>query len=274
MSDLVGDMATLVRDVWRHYVGLQAAPFVVQPALPILFFGDQAQYRRSAVRVVTAGLNPSLHEFPAAQPARRFMAARELCLERPAEIAVQPYLTALSEYFRCDPYRRWFSCFEPLLNGLGASYYDQGDHRALNTDLCSPLATAPTWSGLSAAEQAQLIDAGFGFWERLIALLEPDVIVISVAETHRRRIEQRLIEPWTTIYTVARRKDGTAKRRPYQVAAARMRLPGGKLALAVWGPAAHTPFGLIPNADKVAIGQRIAALVSEPTAGCGGRRWT
>jgi hypothetical protein len=36
---------------------------VVRPAIPILFFGDIQQYRRSPLRIVTVGLNPSLAEF-------------------------------------------------------------------------------------------------------------------------------------------------------------------------------------------------------------------
>ena len=44
----------------------------VKPAVPILFFGDLDAYRASPLRVLTVGLNPSGHEFPADQPFRRF----------------------------------------------------------------------------------------------------------------------------------------------------------------------------------------------------------
>ena len=33
------------------------------------------------------------------------------------------YLSALSAYFRNDPYGTWFSAFEPLLKGASASCY-------------------------------------------------------------------------------------------------------------------------------------------------------
>ena len=44
----------------------------VTPAVPILFFGDLDAFRASPLRVVTVGLNPSLHEFPTDEPFRRF----------------------------------------------------------------------------------------------------------------------------------------------------------------------------------------------------------
>lgn len=47
-------------------------PCCVVPAVPILFFGDLKAYRASPLRVLTVGLNPSLHEFPAVEPFRRF----------------------------------------------------------------------------------------------------------------------------------------------------------------------------------------------------------
>lgn len=67
------------------------------------------------------------------------------------------YLASLDAYFRTAPYTGWFNpSFEPLLRGLGASYYEAAPSVALHTDLCSPLATDPTWSRLDPREQALL----------------------------------------------------------------------------------------------------------------------
>ena len=49
-----------------------ALPSRVSPSIPISFFGDLHAYFSSRVRVLTVGLNPSLHEFPADSPFRRF----------------------------------------------------------------------------------------------------------------------------------------------------------------------------------------------------------
>ena len=84
----------------------------VTPAAPILFFGQLDAFLASPLRVVTVGLNPSLHEFPAGRPFRRFLLA---------EGNREPfrYLDAMSAYFCADPYSAWFNAFEPLLNGSG-----------------------------------------------------------------------------------------------------------------------------------------------------------
>ena len=56
---------------WREFDRASTLPSRVTPAAPILFFGDLNAYRTSPVRVLTVGLNPSLHEFPVDEPFRR-----------------------------------------------------------------------------------------------------------------------------------------------------------------------------------------------------------
>lgn len=263
MSDRVSDVERLVQDVWLHYAALRAAPFVVQPALPILFFGDSARYFASACKIITVGLNPSGREFPAAAPFQRFEGGQALHPDGPAAGQAGLYLAVLGRYFQVEPYRQWFCCFEPILNGLDASYYGTHAYTALNTDLCSPLATAPTWSGLRPAEQALLMQEGVVLWHRLVEYLEPDVIVISVATRLRGLIRFEWVEPWRPIYMIERRKDGTPKRQVYTVEEAVIRLGSGKRTRIVFGRAAHTPFGLISNADKTALGMAIRVASAE-----------
>lgn len=253
----------LVGDVWQHYEGLVEAPFVVKPALPILFFGDSTAYFRSQRKIITVGLNPSQHEFPAVAPFCRFVGGEALGLDRSNTVDPEHYLALLGRYFQTDPYKRWFRSFEPILNGLGASYYDGREHTALNTDLCSPLATAPTWNDLVGSEQALLMQEGVPFWHRLVDYLAPDVILISVARHLRNLIRFELVAPWQPIYTIERRNDGQMKRRAYVVEAATIRLSSGKLTRIVFGQAAQTPFGLISNAEKEAIGATIGTTLTE-----------
>ena len=103
---------------WCAFDRASRLPSRVTPAAPILFFGDLDAYRTSPLRMLTVGLNPSLHEFPAAEPFRRFPLAGDSLGREPGR-----YLDAMSAYFRTDPYRSWFGAFEPLLNGAGSSYY-------------------------------------------------------------------------------------------------------------------------------------------------------
>jgi hypothetical protein len=51
--------------------------FVVDPAIPILFFGNSNRYFKSPLRVITVGKNPSNEEFPKDDPFSRFPEMRD-----------------------------------------------------------------------------------------------------------------------------------------------------------------------------------------------------
>lgn len=150
------------------------------------------------------------------------------------------YLCALKSYFRADPYRAWFGAFEPLLNGLGTSVYDGHDGVALQTDVCSPLATRPTWTGLPEDVRARLITPGACLWQKLIQELEPHLVLVSVARRYRAPIDELAIENWSLIHQVEHAT-------PYEVFATRLRLTSGATTNVIFGRAAQTPFGLSPT---------------------------
>ena len=94
----------VISGVWSTFEQASGLPSRVSPSMPILFFGDLHAYFSSTVRVLSVGLNPSLHEFPTDSPFRRFPLAEGVTVREP-----KPYLDALSAYFRTDLYRGWFS---------------------------------------------------------------------------------------------------------------------------------------------------------------------
>ena len=144
----------------------------VTPAVPILFFGNLGAYRASPLRVLTVGLNPSLHEFPEKEPLRRFPA-----LAGEGDPEPSRYLDAMSDYFDIDPYSAWFNTFKPLLKGMEASFYGGGASRALHTDICSPVATSPTWNDLDEADRKILESDGVPLWHLLLETLLPQIVV-------------------------------------------------------------------------------------------------
>jgi hypothetical protein len=246
------DVRELASDAWQlHHLALGSAPHLVTPSMPILYFGDSVRYRASPIRVVTVGLNPSREEFPTTDPWRRFPEGRTIDAAAPDLAA---YLRSLDRYFDDGrhPYMRWFGmAFGAILRGLDADYHDQATNIAIHTDLCSPLATDPTWSGLSHGEQHAFRD-GYQLWHRLVAALQPHVILMSVAERHLQRVTLPSSDEWTAIHTVPRK-------RPYEFRARRLDTPDR--CLLVWGRATQLPFGSVANSDKQAAGVTIKTLV-------------
>ena len=238
-------LAASVELAWGAFDRASALSSRVTPASPILFFGDLDAYRTSRLRVLTVGLNPSLHEFPAHEPFRRFPLVGNSGAREPDR-----YLDAMSAYFRTDPYRSWFGAFEPLLNGAGSSYYrDAAASTALHTDICSPVATDPTWSKLEPADRTALEADGGPLWHELLKALRPQIVVLSVARAHLGCIEFKPLEEWESGHIFERTSGGNARSRPYEINA-RWYEVGGEPTLFVFGQAAQTPFGLLSRDQK------------------------
>jgi hypothetical protein len=245
----------LVGEAWRiyHQAAATTNGVLVRPSIPILFFGDSDRYYRSPRRIITVGLNPSLQEFPPNSRFSRFPLAKDLYPRILTGEATSEYLAALNSYFRIEPYRSWFDSYEPLLNGMGASFYDGAEGTALHTDICSPLATDPTWSRLGSGSRSALILAGRALWHKLVRLLEPDFIT-SVARGHLVNISFRQLDEWRVFHTVERAN-------PFYVKAVDLEVLPGKPSTLIFGQAAQLPFGTVSRADKHRIGVGIRKLV-------------
>ncbi|HTS05574.1 MAG TPA: hypothetical protein VMP68_08330 [Candidatus Eisenbacteria bacterium] len=148
-------LAQLLARSWCEYDRLKDRDYVVRPAIPVLFFGDSNRYLSSPLKVVTVGLNPASAEFPDAHRFNRFPIMSGLPTG-PVQRETSRHLAALDSYFRNNPYKQWFASFEPILTGLGCSFYGGLENMALHTDLCSPIATSPTWARLSPQQQQSL----------------------------------------------------------------------------------------------------------------------
>jgi hypothetical protein len=134
----------------------------VKSFIPILFFGDSSKYFSSKLKVITLGLNPSKKEFPDDE-FLRFSSARKIYPRILEGACYDEYLSALNGYFgpTSHPYKGWFNSYEHVLSGLDCSYYGTVSNTALHTDLCSPLATDPTWSNLEREKQNELMQRGY-----------------------------------------------------------------------------------------------------------------
>lgn len=137
---------------------------------------------------------------------------------------------------------------------MGASYYPGAANTALHTDLCSPLATDPTWSGLPHLDRRRLIRPGASLWHALVSHLRPQIILLSVAARYLDAIEFPRVGSPTTLYTVRRTN-------PYFVTHTVLRLPDDHCTQLMFGRATMTPFGPISNLHKHELGQTIPRAI-------------
>ena len=198
------------------------------------------------MRVLTVGLNPSLQEFPKDSPFRRFPLAENVTADQPGV-----YLGALCAYFRTDacPYSRWFGAYEPLLNGLQTSYYGGQPSTALHTDICSPVATDPTWRRLGRDARRALEHDGVPLWHDLLNVLNPQVVAISVAGRHLQQVAFRPLSNWMDAHAFDETGDGVPRAQPVQVWT-RWYEVGGESSLFVFMRAAQTPLGFLGDRQK------------------------
>jgi len=257
MAQFNATIPALLKECWAEFDKLGAYKWLVRPALPVLYFGDLERYLVSEVRVITVGLNPSKKEFPDASPFLRFPAAS--ALDRTAAGWEKLHVAALNKYFDVDPYTSWFGAWEPVLSGIGASFYG-GNNVALHTDLCSPLATNPTWTLLDDEARRLLELAGNRLWRGLVALLEPHIVLISVAARYLVALGQAPLSDWLICHTV----EGPT-RRPLDVRVTWGDLGTAHRPMLVFGRAANLPLGTVSHSDKVVVGRAVRAAYLRST---------
>lgn len=233
-----------VNEAWGAFGRVAALPSVVSPSLPILFFGNLHAYYSSRIRILTVGLNPSSHEFPVDSPFQRFPHVEGVTASEPVR-----YLETLSAYFQTDPYRGWFSAFEPLLDALGASYYEGHPSTVLHTDICSPVATDPAWSRLDPVVQKTLEKDGGPLWHSLVNVLRPQIVILSVARRHLSRIRFRVLSGWRVAHVFERTQAGAPRKQPVIVSARWCEI-SSEPSLLVFVPAAQKPLGRLGNIQK------------------------
>lgn len=240
----------LIKKVIKHYKAFENEKFVVSPSLPILYFGDLSAYADSKVKILTVGKNPSDNEFRLTKK-DTFNFVRFPMWDPNKENLIE----TLNAYFEVKPLKQWFSSFEPILNGMNGSYYSgKHDNIALHTDICSPLATSPTWSRLTKTQQEILFTEGYGFWKQLIEELQPDIMLVSVP---RSLFQYVFKSNGKELISFDKKKNGDLRQKPYQVTQYDYILKSGKHVVIIFGSAANKPFDTITNKQKYEIGSLI-----------------
>ena len=167
----------------------------------------------------------------------------------------------LCAYFQADsqPYRRWFNSYEPFLNAVGASYYGSQPSTALHTDICSTVATDPTWGPLHETDKCNLGQDGVPLWHDLLNVLKPQLVVVSVAKEHLERIKFRPLSNWENVHVFDRKKDGSRRQTPVKVQGRRYEV-SGEPSLFVFVTASRTPMPL-DDGQKREAGTKVRDLM-------------
>ena len=246
-----------LRDYFNQY---ENENFIVKNSLPVLYFGNLDEYEKSEIKIITVGLNPSNKEFDESNRFPKWSSERFNLTE------------VLNDYFNKNPYTSWFSSYEGILNGLDASYYKGKKHRAIHTDLCFPLASDPTWSKFvkqNKEEAKKMKKKGEYFFLKLLRILAPDVILISIGQREVEKIffKRTLIEcVCEKLISFNKKKDGTFRKDPYYCYEGKydLELEDKKIkpVRLVYGQGSQTPFGSISSEQKEEIGKKILEKLS------------
>ena len=243
------ELLGLVRTARHLYQVNREQRWTVEPAAPVLFFGDLLGFEASQFRVATVGLNPSRHEFPMETPFSRFPGV-DLDDE-------SSYLSALLSYFQFSPYKSWFEFYERAMLGMEASFYGGTQNVALHTDIGSVIPTDPTWSALDASIRRRLIREGVPLWHRLIERLRPDVLLQSTARRWLELIEFTSLTGWERIHTFELTKDGGERKRPIGLDVCWFSLSTGKSFLIAHVPASQKPLAGLSHDQKRHAGEMV-----------------
>lgn len=243
-----------------HYAAVKDEPHVVDDAMPVPFFGDIRAYQASPIRVMTAAINPSDKEFPV-KGQQRFDTGF-------AMTGPDAFEAALSDYFRVNPYTKWFSAFEKVLNGMDASFGGKIaniNHRntALHIDFCSPIATNPTWTTLSAVAKAKLEQSGKLICAKLIDLLRPNVVIASMGASKMRQFgsEHAINQSWDVLQTYKEKENGLPFRSSIFLRAKSMQTASGHQFIMAYGSGGILPFGNFSTARKLQAGRSILLAI-------------
>ena len=226
---------------------------IINPSLPILYFGDLITYEKSKIKIVTVGKNPSDREFRLGKNDPFSFVRFPLW-----NVKKQNLTETLNDYFKEKPLN-WFSCYEPVLNRMSASYYPGNNHAntALHTDLCSPLATCPTWSKLTIKQQDSLFNEGYSIWKELIEELQPDIMLVSFAKSSGL-FRHICTDEGEVVTSFDKKKDGNLRKVTFIVTKHKYLLKNKKEVKVIFGyQEANKPFDRLSNGQREKIGEEL-----------------
>ena len=250
----------LYQKTFKHYDNFKDDDKIVG-GHPILFFGDLEKYFESVKKVVTIGINPSFNEFEE----NRFR-----------KNIKTPYSLehSLCNYFRRDkgrnPYTNWFDNYNKYLKEFNSTFKNIPSYpnRVIHTDICSPLATNPTWSEIERRLKDDLFNEGFEIWKDLITELEPDFLVMAcpIKTPLKEKLFNLLdVKEIDCIQTIIDKKDGNPRKPQniFKLTLNSISINNFPTKLIFGSVSLNKPFGSILDDDIKSMGQKTKYLIQQ-----------
>lgn len=281
----------ILDDCWLHYQEHKDKNYIVEKCVPVLYFGNLEKHLSSDIKIVTAASNPSNLEFGNADRRnkvtglsfRRFSGCEEIYdLPRINSTEKEIYLNSLSNYFESKEAFDWFTCYEPLLNGLEASYSEKGfkvrknepyrrkkyERIAIHTDIYSPLPTKKPWSEFCRELPSHVVKDvklnGLDLWIELIKLLAPNVILMSYSipdfedikkQLNLKKMDNGLFKEYPNT------KDGQKRKRSVPVIETYELEIDSKKITVIYGTKMERPFDAITKIERFELGKEIGGIL-------------
>ena len=208
---------------------------VFRQSTRLLFFKDPRPERRAEPLVARV---PSGLPFPAIPACQERHSERTGPLPRSA-LGLLPHRSVSWLVQRVRAAAQWLR--GELLRGQPST--------VLHTDICSPVATDPTWTGLDPAVQKALEKDGGPLWHSLLKTLRPQIVILSVARRHLSRIRFRVLSGWRVVRVFEQTQAGTPRKQPVMVSARWCEI-SGEPSLLAFVPAAQKPLGRLGSIQK------------------------
>lgn len=263
-NSFIPQLQSLVIKTFAHFQTHQDCPCVVQPSLPILYYGNLPQYLQSEFKTITVGINPSPRLFPSHNPYSCFPTATSF-EQIMAQSKIELYLNLLNSYFQTNPYYQWFVGYDYFLKPLNTSY-TAAQNTAIHLDFCSAIATNPTWSKLQQQHPdftRSLSQTGRTIWHQLIELLKPDLIVASIGKKYLQQIQFTQLHDWQVFHQVSHTKAAAKRKNTYQFSYCRLKLTNTHNCTLVTAKAGHIPFSLVSHQAKTTAGEKLNAVLQQ-----------
>jgi hypothetical protein len=276
----------IIDSAWQHYQQHKGKGYIVERCIPVLYFGDLEKYLNSEIKVITAGSNPSDLEFANADRRnkvtalsfRRFKGANTVFNEDKLDENMKDiYIRSLNGYFESMDAYDWFTCLEPLINGMDVSYSPKGfkvrkneNYRkdryanvALHTDIFTPLPTSRQWSDINHDAQLSIKAKGISLWIDLVKYLKPDVIILSYSAKDFKEIKSllKLNRVNSGVFkTYELKKSGEKREKNIPIVETYEMNLGDRSVKVIYGSKMQRPFDSISKEERVKLGEEIRGI--------------